>query len=616
MLVAGRRPLPLLAATSVLVALISPASTAVASGSAVATLSLPGGLSVSGTVVVEAVGSVNPTGSDTVKTLSLYADGTLTDSAQSCDTGQKACAATLSWDSTGLTGPHSLTVKVVSTGGSTAMSAATIVTVTSPAPTASVQSPAAGSQVAGFVPVIGFGAVDASQTDTPQALQLYVDGKYNAQKSCSDEDAGCTETFSWDTTSLYGSHSLQVRIRTGNGVLAMSLPVTVQVGDPPAAHISTPAAGSRVTGVVTVTGVGTLDVLQPDTAKSLELLVDGAVTGTVPCGGPDPASCPARLAWDSTGAAGQHELQLKVATARGQTAVSPVVVVTADNPAPSVTLSTPDVVSGVGQVNVRGTVDASQADAGALVRLLADGRSVGTATCPAASKICAVAVSWDSKGLAGQHILQAQFTTTRGRTVSSAPSPVWVFSAVKVAIARPVPVVVGRTGTIAGRVTAPDGSGVPGASVRVVVRNSLGRPGTDLTVLTGPTGAFTASYKAVSKSSVSAVVVASVRHGASRASARVTVVAVPSCTLQVRVSRGIAEPVVCRLGDLGRGTRVALQSRRGGRWRTLTSARSTGATWTTGYVFRAKGTVWVRVSVAAGKDFGAAASTPVKVVVG
>lgn len=484
-----------------------------------------------------------------------------------------------------------------------------------PAPTVALTSPTTGTQVAGFVSVTGSAAVDPSVDDTAQTLQFYVDGTYVTQHACADADVrSCTGTFSWDTTTLYGTHALQLRFRTGNGIVVVSPVVSLQVGDPPSALITSPKGGATVTGMISVAGGGTVDALQPDTAKALQLLVDGAPTGSTPC--TDPTSCTARLSWDSTGLSGQHTLQLKLSTAKGQSGLSPLVTVTANNPGPAVVLHASAVASGVATVQVVGTVDATQTDAGSLVRLLLDGKSVGTTPCPAASKTCSVSVSWNSKGLAGQHNLTAEFTTTGGRAVTSAVSQVWVFSAVKVSLAKPAAVVAGQTGTITGRVSAVDGSPAAGVPVRLVVQNSIGRPATDVTVVTGPNGAFTASYKAVSNSAVTAGVLASAHYGSGTATAKVSVAAAPTCTVRGTVAHGVATPVSCRLGDLSKGTKIALQTRQGAAgWRTVASGRSVGASWSLRHVFATKGTYWVRVTVGGSRDFAAAASMQVKVVV-
>ena len=610
----GRRPLLLVAVSSILAV---PFGQVAASADAypTASLSLPGGTDVAGTISVNAVGSVNPAGTDKVKSLTLYADGSAAGSAHTCDANLSTCSAALSWDSTGLSGAHQLSVKVLTDAGATGTSAVTTVSVTSPAPTAVVTTPVDGSEVAGFVSVTGSGAVDPSQTDSAQLLQFYVDGAYKAQKTCSGSDLTCTATFSWDTTTLYGPHSLQVRFRTANDVLAMSPSVSVQVGDPPTAAITSPASGAAVTGVVNVLAGGTVDDLQPDATKSLQLLVDGTATVTATCPDADPTVCPVKLAWDSTGTSGQHRLQVKLTTDHGQTALSPVVVVTANNPGPAVVLTAPSTVSGVTAIKIRGTVDPTQSDAGAAVRLLVDGVGAGTASCPAASRTCQTTVSWNPKGLAGQHNLQAQFTTTGGRTVLGALVPVWVQSAVKLVLAKPVEAAAGRSATVAGRVTAVDGSAVAGAKVRVVVQPSIGRGGVDVTVLTGPTGTFSATFKAVSSSTISASVAGSDRYKAAAASTRLTVGAVVTCTVRTAVGHGVSDAVVCHLGDLTKGTALTFQVQQGTSWRTLASTRSTGATWSFGQVFPARATAWVRLSVAATKDFDTGVSPAVKVVV-
>ncbi|MDX6202962.1 MAG: hypothetical protein QOJ83_2462 [Frankiales bacterium] len=484
---------------------------------------------------------------------------------------------------------------------------------TDPAPTVSVTSPATGSQVAGFVSVTGSAAVDPEVSDTAQTLQFYVDGRYVTQHSCDSDERSCTATFSWDTTGLYGVHALELRFRTGDGVVVMSPAADVQVGDPPAAQLSSPATGSTVTGVVSVVGVGSVDALQPDTVKTLQLLVDGSAAGSAACSGG--SACRATFSWDSTGLSGQHSLQLKLTSTKGQTGLSTVAMVTASSPAPAVVLTAGAQSSSVLPVRVVGTVDASQTDTGASVRLLADGKSVGTARCPDGSKTCAVTIDVNAKHLAGQHTLQAQFTTTGGRTASSADTPVWFYTEVTVRMDKPAQVVAGRPGTVSGRVSGADGGGVPGARVRVVVQNSLGRAATAVTVVTGPTGDFTARYTAVSNTVVTATVLASARNGAATATVGGVVAAAPACTLKRTIAHGTPDPVVCRLGNLRKGTPVTLQSRRAGQWRTLAKAKSAGPVWAFGQVFPDKGPVLVRLSVGASKDFAAVVTAPVKVTV-
>ena len=486
------------------------------------------------------------------------------------------------------------------------------------APSAAVTSPTAGTEVAGFVTVTGSGQTDSSQSDTPQSLQFYVDGFYVSAQPCAVSAHTCTATFAWDTTALYGQHTLQVRLTTANNVKAMSPAVTVQVGDPPAAYITSPAAGATVNGVVSVVGGGTVDPLQPDMVKSLQLVVDGVPGASIACSAGNTLNtaqlCLGTLSWDSTGLSGSHQLQLQLTTAKNQVALSPVVTVMTANAGPTVVLTpTAATVSGTVSVKARGTVDPTQTDTAAMLRLLVDGVSNGTSAC--SGKNCQGSFSWKTQGLAGQHTLQAIFTTAGGRTVSSAVATVWVLSSTKLPLGNLAQVVAGKTGTVSGRVVGADGSPAVGVKVHVQAQNSLGRAGTDVTVTTGPGGGFTASYKAVSNTVVTATVVASTHYGSSSASVRGVVLPVPTCTLRATAVHGVADPLVCHLGNVPAGTAISVQSLRGGTWRPLVSAWTSGSTWSSGVVFAAKGSVSVRVSLAASKDFGAAQTTPSKVAV-
>jgi hypothetical protein len=85
--------------------------------------------------------------------------------------------------------------------------------------------------------------------------------------------------------------------------------------------------------------------------------------------------------------------------------------------------------------------------------------------------------------------------------------------------------------------------------------------------------------------------------------------------LKRTIAHGTPDPVVCRLGNLRKGTPVTLQSRRAGQWLTLAKAKSAGPVWAFGQVFPDKGPVLVRLSVGASKDFAAVVTAPVKVTV-
>jgi hypothetical protein len=483
-----------------------------------------------------------------------------------------------------------------------------------PPPTASITSPTAGSQVAGFVTVNATGEVDASDSDSVSVLQLYVDGSYAAEKPCPGSPRSCSQSFTWDTTSLYGSHSLTVTVKTAGAVWATSAAVAVQVGDPPTASVDGPASGSVVRGPVTVPVSGTVDQLQPDTVSSLSLLVDGTVVGTTSCasGG---TTCAGQIGWDSTGLTGQHALQARLLTGNGQTALSAQVLVTVESPLPTASLTSPGaVVMGPVEVTVAGGVDASQSDTVKQVALLVDGAVVGTTSCTGV-RSCAGTVTWTPHAATGDHQLSAQVTTEAGRTGTSAAALVWVYGSSKVVLSRIRTTVVGHPVTVTGRVVTDRGTAVAGAPVRVVAVSSLGRTSGNKLVRTNAKGWFTATYPAQSHTTVTASVAATSRLSAGRATTRAAVISVPACTVKTTIRRGVADRVACRLGHLPKRTAIALQVKQGKVWKTLVSARTANGSWSTSPVFPARGTYWVRVAVGASADFTAASSAPVKVVV-
>ncbi|BEP13523.1 hypothetical protein acdb102_18340 [Acidothermaceae bacterium B102] len=480
-------------------------------------------------------------------------------------------------------------------------------------PTATVVTPSAGGQVAGFVTVTLAGTVDLTGGDSAQRLQLYVDNVYKGEQSCLSLTL-CAAAITWDTTTLIGQHTLQARLVTAQTSVKSAV-VTVQVGDMPTAYTTSPADGSSVRGKVTVSGGGTLDALQPDGVQSLQLLVDGTSVATLACSGTAKA-CAGSLVWNSTGVQGAHELQLAMSSVKGQSAVSPVVNVTTNNPVPVATLSSPtaqSTVRGTVTVSALGVVDPTQVDVGATVQLVVDGSVVGSVPCTAMS--CPAKFAWNTAGKAGTHTLQALFSTAGGRTATSTPTTVWVFSPSTVTLA-PLPVASsGATVTASGRVTGADGNGVAGAKVVVSVTNSLGRSARKVTLIADPTGRFAVPYTVVSNTTVTAAVAATTHYGSATATTKGGALAVVSCSAGARVVHNAVDKVVCQLGGTTRGTALTLEQLKGASWQTIASAKSSGTTWTWPQVFRTKGTFQVRVLSAASKDFGGATSNVMRVAV-
>jgi subtilisin family serine protease len=132
------------------------------------------------------------------------------------------------------------------------------------APSVSVQSPT-GGQVSGLV-AVNVGASDAGGVSR---TELYANGVRLA------EDALAPYAFSWDTTGLAdGPATLQAKAFDAAGNVGTSASVSVTVANdklPPVVRFSSPAAGSTVTGTVSVN----VNATDNTRVVRLSLMIDG-----------------------------------------------------------------------------------------------------------------------------------------------------------------------------------------------------------------------------------------------------------------------------------------------------------------------------------------------------
>ena len=199
-----------------------------------ATVSAPApGATVSGVVPVAAAGVTDARQSDVPSTLQLLIDGAAVGTPTACPAGAHSCALPYSWDTTGLSGAHTVQSRMVTVKGVIALSAVTTVTVVSPAPSVVITSPTAGSTVARGVTVTVSGTVDASQTDAPASMTLMVDGKpLGAAQPCTSvptSPRSCQVSFAWNTVGLTDKHVLVATLTTLHGAVGTSAATTVYV---------------------------------------------------------------------------------------------------------------------------------------------------------------------------------------------------------------------------------------------------------------------------------------------------------------------------------------------------------------------------------------------------
>lgn len=589
------------------------------------------GAGVNGVVHVVTTAAVGAGQTDNAQSLQLIVDGAPLGTPTSC-AAATTCSKTLDWDASGVSGAHTLAVKFVTTGGIASSRTVTTtpftVNVSSPGPSAAVLSPSFGTSVQGPVSVVGFGAVNASQSDTPGTLQLYVDGApvgspvATVPAADADPKHG-QDTFSWDSTGLVGTHSLQVKFVTGNLVSVLSPSVAVTVTSPaPVVVLTSPAASATVGGVIAVTATATIDASQADTPASLQLYLDGAPSGsafTCPSGGATPKVCNGSFPWDASGLTGTHVVQVRLGTTRGVFVLSTGASVTVSSPAPTVTITSPTVdstVSGSVTVTATGQVNASQTDTAGVIQLVIDGtpQSFPQACSGADPKACPMSFTWATAGLFGPHTVAVSFTSAKGRVVL-ATERVYVFSGTTTRLSPIATLPYGHVVTVRGTLTATaNGKGVGAALVDVTFTPAVGAKHT-LTVRTDGLGRFSAGLKVASNTAVTAVPRSTTYFGPSSAAGKIRVTAGISCAAKVTVNRGAMAKGVCKVPNLLKGTKVTLQYKVGNRWLPVGSAKAGKASVSWSARFAKSGTYAVRVVVAASRVFAVSTSASSKLVV-
>lgn len=185
------------------------------------TVSLSGPATATGVATFAADGEVDP--GDTAVSLTLLVNGVQYGASKACvAVGAQECPTTFSWDSSALNGSYTLSARLVwDDAGSTASTTDSVpvtVVATNPAPVVAITAPTAGGVIHNPLLVVVQGSVDLSQTDTPQTLQLWVDGvKYGLPTPCTvviTTSKACSGSFTVNEPAWSGDHSLQVTMAT------------------------------------------------------------------------------------------------------------------------------------------------------------------------------------------------------------------------------------------------------------------------------------------------------------------------------------------------------------------------------------------------------------------
>ncbi len=364
-------------------------------GPAVA-LTLPGsGAAVSGVVSLQA-DATDPAG---VTRVDFFVDGMLLGT----DTSEPY---TVSWDSHGMAdGAHSLLARAYDQAGNVRTSTAVVVTADNHLPEAALTAPTQGRFLRGTA------VLEATASDANGVTKVeFYDGT-----TLLGTDSTSPHALSWNTVGVTnGAHTLTVRAYDLAGNVRTSAGVAVTVDNTtPTTAVSAPAQNASVRGTVPVSATAS------DTygVERVEFYAGATLLGTA-------TLAPYVVGWDTTTVAnGTITLTTRAYDFAGNSTPSANLVITVDNAAPTVAITSPANGTSFSFLTFSTTVQASASDnVGVTQVVFYDGASViGTDTTAPYS------VSWSLGGVPkGTHTLTAKAHDAAGNVTTSSPISVKV----------------------------------------------------------------------------------------------------------------------------------------------------------------------------------------------
>ena len=315
--------------------------------------------------------------------------------------------------------------------------------------------------------------------------------------------------------------------------VGLGLPASAASANP-VVSISSPAPGSTVKGIITISATGTADTGDYPTQITV---YDGVnQIGQINCQGQQ--TCAGTVQWDATGLSGQHELTATVDTNNGLSATSAPVDVTVVSPSPTVAITSPragSLVTGTVTVAASGATDPNQSDYPTQIAVNDGTNQIGQINCQG-QQTCAGTVQWDTSGLSGRQALSAVIDTNRGLSATSPVDVVTVAVYTKpiLTVSRPAIERSGQHVTVSGLVRATArGPGLKGIVVRATYLPSTGGPQIAVTK-TSASGTYSVLFRAVANGEVTVATAASGFYRASSARVAVTVDASVACQLSLR----------------------------------------------------------------------------------
>lgn len=314
----------------------------------------------------------------------------------------------LSWaTSAAADGPHQLRAVAFDGAGNSASHVCNVV-VDNQAPAVAIVEPAEAALVHGAV------QLNAAVSDAVGVVAVdYFDGT-----SLLGRSTVAPFGLVWSTLSAgEGAHQLRATAYDGAGNSAQSVALSVVVDNAPTVALSSPAAGSVVSRVVSL--AGTAVALDGRTISQADFFVDGNLVGT-------DTTEPFVVSWNSRSVAnGAHDITLRATDTAGFMRTSPPISVTSGNDfePPTISLSSPANGAVYGQELV--VVTATASDNVGVVRVdFFDG-----ATLIASDAEEPFTASWSTIGLSGQRLLTSVAFDEVGNSTTSSAATVRVLAA-------------------------------------------------------------------------------------------------------------------------------------------------------------------------------------------
>jgi hypothetical protein len=199
--------------------LVTPAS--IVNNGPVITVTAPTATVIKGRVTVSGAARIGTRITGHVTTLKLFAGGKQIGTTKTCSALVSPCTYSATWDTTLLANASNVPIQVqvtTSTTGATEFnSAATLVKLSNPRPTATFTSPTNGDVVSGSAVSIKVGLkTDLSQSDVPKSAAIYRNGSSTPfdTYTCTGGTHTCLATFTWNASRSAGLSTFVVKVRT------------------------------------------------------------------------------------------------------------------------------------------------------------------------------------------------------------------------------------------------------------------------------------------------------------------------------------------------------------------------------------------------------------------